>query len=233
MPVLTRIGSREPRATIFELFADLLRGDRDALERIPDTPNATNDAAACLLGLDLWRGPLARYRNHLTATGERPHLWTFSFGPSRAWEASRWSSLTLPARTVRARAGHLDRPLRTRLTAWSLGMEPSAFREGLTGLQNAGLAVKYRDGAYELAPLASPSELCVDLALVEIISHWFWRLADRERALADPHATGFEVHGYDECCSICRAGWGLRERDPQRVPPFHPGCRCFAQPRFV
>lgn len=218
---------------IFSLYGDLPQDYRSVLQRIPGNPRASADAAACLLGLDLWRGPLVAYRDYLRATGERPHLWSFAFGPSGAWDASRWSALPLSARLVRARAGSLDRTLFARPTAWNLDMKASQFRDGCNRLLKSGLAKRRANDAYEFEPLTTRDALHLDLSLVEIIVHWFWRLSDRDRALGDPYPSGFEVHGYGECCALCRSHWGLRERDPQRIPPFHPGCRCFAQPRFA
>lgn len=223
------MAAREPGATISRLFGDLPRDHRDALERTPGTPHATSDVAACLLGLDLWRDWLASFRDHLLASEDRPHLWTFEFGTSGTWNASWWRSLPLPARLVRARAGAVDRTIRTRVSAWSLSLQAATFRDGITRWQ----ASQRDDNVYEFPPLAPSEVLITDLALVEIIAHWLWRLSDRERALADWHATGFEVHGYDQCCGFCRARWGLRPRNGCWVPPFHPGCRCYAQPRFA
>jgi len=224
---------REPRATILGVFGELSRERRKALERIPGTAHSSADAAACLLGMDLWRGPLLLFRRSLEVTGERPHLWTFAFARSSAWEASRWNRLPFAARLVRARVGYLDRVVRASPTAWSLSVSAATFREGLDSLRNTGFAVGCRGGALEFAALAPPEALSTDLALIEVVAHWLWRLADRDRVLADPHASGFEVHGYAGCCASCRSRWGLRERDERWVPPFHPGCRCFAQPRFL
>jgi hypothetical protein len=86
---------------------------------------------------------------------------------------------------------------------------------------------------YRFAAVASPEELVTDLALVEIIGNWLWRLADRERLLTHIRCASFDVHGYDGSCTLCRERWGQRERSLHWIPPFHPGCRCFAQPRYA
>lgn len=225
--------SRELRRTITRWFGDLPGSWRDSLERAPNSAHTTSDTAACLLGRDLWISPLADYRDRLIESGERPHLWTFEFDPSRMWNVTRWNALSLQARIVRARTGSLDRQVITYPSAWALQMDRREFNKGLFELMRAGFSCEGLRGAYVFEPLATPEELHLDLALIEIIGHWFIMLAQHDRVLDDPHPTGFEVHGYNEACSACRARWGLRERDPQWVPPFHPGCRCFSQPRFT
>jgi hypothetical protein len=218
---------------VYRLFNDLPRSFREKLAQTPRSPHATADVAACLLGRDLWYPPLARFRDHLIASAERPHLWTFTFGPSLVWDAERWNALSLCGRILRSRAGSIARGFSSRVSAWSLQMEERHFNEGLQELFGSAICRVGERGATAFESLATPEELFVDLSLVEIIAHWLWMLDHRNRILADPHTTGFEVHGYAEACSICRERWGLRAREQKWVPPFHPGCRCFAQPRFT
>lgn len=221
------------QATIGTLFDKLPRTHQKALVRVPDSAHATADTAACLLGQNLWYPPLAQFRDRLIETGERPHLWTFGFGPTCAWDARRWNDLALPARMLRARAGSVAQRVAIYVSSWSLQMDKRRFNAGLEQLLHSHLCDRGAHGFHSFEPIATVQELYVDLALIEIIAHWLWMLRHRERVLADPHATGFEVHGYRETCSLCRDRWGLRPRERHWVPPFHPGCRCFAQPRFA
>jgi hypothetical protein len=221
------------RTTVAGLFSDLPRAYQERLRHVADSPYATADTAACLLGRDLWLSPLTEFRDRLIASGERPHLWTFEFGRSCAWDAARWNSLSLQARILRARAGSVDRPVVAHISPWALRIDARPFKAGLSELAREGICRNTDYGPSQLEPIATPEELYVDLSLVEILSHWLWMLAHRDRVLADRHATGFEVYGYLEACSDCRVRWGLRPRAAPWVPPFHPGCRCFAQPRFT
>ncbi|MFY9739891.1 MAG: hypothetical protein WAK11_12710 [Candidatus Cybelea sp.] len=112
-------------------------------------------------------------------------------------------------------------------------MDERRFNEGLRKLVSSAICRDGERGAIVFDPIAPAQGLYVDLSLIELIAHWLSMLDHRRRVLADPHATGFEVHGYAEGCSICRERWGLRPRERAWVPPFHPGCRCYAQPRFT
>lgn len=190
----------------------------------------TADVTACLLGRDLWYSSLSEFRDWLKQRQERPHLWTFEFTQSQRWETATWESLSLGAKLLRSRAGPVQQRVTRSVTAYSCGLSARVFAAGLRELTRAGY---YRAelGLYEA--VATSDELRTDLALIEIISHWLVMLRHRERVLADRHATGFEVHGYPGGCSRCRECWGLRPFEPRWAPPFHPGCRCFAQPRFT
>lgn len=216
--------------TVDQLWGDLPSLERRLLREVPRSVFAGADVAACLLGKNLWYPQLATYRDHLIESGERPHLWTFEFTPSAGWNASDWQPLSLTARLVRSRAGAIDRSVTPLTSPGTLDLAARQIEAGLSELSGAG----YYDKKLGLFPrVASPSELRTDLSLIEIIAHWLFMLAHRDKVLADVHATGFEVHGYAEACSLCRERWGLRPFEAQWAPPFHPGCRCFAQPRFT
>jgi hypothetical protein len=203
---------------------------RRFLARAPSSPFTNADVTACLLGQDLWYSSLARFRDWLVENGERPHLWTFEFKGSCLWDTARWNRLSFEAKITRSRAGAVDRRVTTFTSPASLQLQTRQFVSALNGLAAAGL---YEHSNGVLAPIASKQDLATDLSLLQIISHWLVMLAHRERILADAYATGFEVHGYAEACSLCRQRWGLREFASEWAPPFHPGCRCFAQPRFT
>ncbi len=166
------------------------RNLRAFVRRSVARPFAKQDVGAALLGGDLWFPPLREFRSYVEATGERPHLWDFAFGPSGAWPSATWRSLPLDMRITRMRAG-------------------------------------------SLSEIAGPQELAVDLHLIEIIAHWLRMLDHADRVARDLTPSGYEVHGYDEACSRCTMQWGIRPRLERWIPPFHPGCRCFAQPRFA
>ncbi len=224
---------RDFEGTVGRLCDGLPRPYRELLARTPKSPHATADTAACLLGRDLWYPPLTEFRDHLMASGERPHLWTFSFGRSRTWDTRRWNALPLSGRILRCRAGPVARSFSAHVSPWSLQMDERRFNEGLRKLVSSAICRDGERGAIVFDPIAPAQGLYVDLSLIELIAHWLSMLDHRRRVLADPHATGFEVHGYAEGCSICRERWGLRPRERAWVPPFHPGCRCYAQPRFT
>ncbi|HVN69287.1 MAG TPA: hypothetical protein VMU38_06545 [Candidatus Binatia bacterium] len=200
------------------------------MKRAAGSPFVTADVTALLLGHDLWFAPLAGFRDQLIRTGERPHLWTFDLGPSGSWDSTRWRALSPDARVLRARTGAVDRRVRGLPTANALQIDPRLFVNALSELAQAGL---YDESVKLFAPVGSVAALHTDLSLVQILAHWLVMLRHRERVLADRHATGLEVHGYAEACSRCRERWGLRPFEPRWAPPFHPGCRCFAQPRFA
>jgi hypothetical protein len=206
----------------------------ETLTRIPGSAHATADTAACLLGRDLWYPPLRTFRDYLERTGERPHLWTFAFGPSSAWDCGAWNALSLRARIVRARAGSLCVAVDRHVSAWSLDMDKRSFSAGLRELEERRACVfAGPSGTVRFEPVATDKDLHVDLSLIEIIAHWLWMLHHRDRISSDRIATGYEVQGYGEACSMCVERWGLRPREEEWVPPFHPGCRCFAQPRYT
>lgn len=203
---------------------------RRFLVRAPSSSFTGADVAACLLGQDLWSVSLARFRDWLIKSGERPHLWTFEFSDSRLWDTARWNRLSFEAKIVRSRAGAVDRCVMTVASPTNLQLGTRQFNNALNDLAAAGLY----DPADRAFKAVAPSQtLVTDLALIQILSHWLVMLRHRERILADTHATGFEVHGYAEACSLCTQRWGLRDFESEWAPPFHPGCRCFAQPRFT
>ncbi len=217
-------------SAIDELSRDLSTQYRRFLARAPRSPYTTADVTASLLGRNLWYRPLASFRNLLIESGERPHLWTFEFNNSCLWDAAKWNQLSLNSRIVRTRAGAVHHRVATFTSATSLEVGTQQFKQGLSELARSG-CYDPTTGTFE--PVASAQTLHTDLSLIEIISHWLIMLQHRERVLSDAHATGFEVHGYAEACSLCLERWGLRSFEALWVPPFHPGCRCFAQPRFT
>ena len=198
--------------------------------RAPESAFTNADVTACLLGRDLWFPSLTHFRDWLIQSGERPHLWTFDFKASRRWDASKWNLLSLDAKTARARAGAIDRRVTTFVSPTNLRLGTRTFKSAVDELTAGGLYDPI-DGTFK--PVASAQALETDLALLQILSHWLVMLRHRERVLADVHATGFEVHGYEEACSLCARRWGLRPFKACWAPPFHPGCRCYAQPRFT
>lgn len=215
--------------TIDMLAHNLPVAARAILTQAPRSPFTAPDLTAVLLGHDLWYPPLAHFRDEIERTGERPHLWEFEFGSSGAWDSRRWKALSLPARLVRARAGAVDREVQTHFSADSLGIERRALA---TALEELTVAKYYGPFSAGFAAVATPNCVTVDLSLIRILAHWLVMLQHRERILADRHATGFEVHGYAGACSFCASRWGVRPFQAQWAPPFHPACRCFAQPRF-
>ncbi|HEY1681054.1 MAG TPA: DUF190 domain-containing protein [Candidatus Tumulicola sp.] len=221
-------GRREPDATVFELFHELARHDRKLINDAVGSAHAGSDIAACLLGLNLWRGPLARYRDHLLVTRERPPLWAFTLGPSAEWNAALWLTLPMVARLVRTRVGRVDESIRTRPTVDSTGLTAALLRDGLRHLSQSAYLRKGPEDIHDFAPIALPSAIATDLALVDVIAHWLLRLSDRHHLLAKSSAEQFEIGGYKGGCGSCRTRWGSQTRDEQAVPPFHPGCRCFA-----
>jgi hypothetical protein len=173
---------------------------------------------------------LAHFRDWLIQSGERPHLWTFDFKPSCLWNASGWDRLSLDAKVTRARAGAVDRRVVTFVSPATLRLSRRTFMRAVDELATQAL---YDPAARAFEPVADAQALETDLALLQIVSHWLITLRHREGVLADVHATGLEVHGYSEACSQCTQRWGLRNFEACWAPPFHPGCRCYAQPRFT
>jgi hypothetical protein len=216
-----------------EICRGLPRDRRTLLE----TPTAAAfyemDVGACLLGENLWYDELATFRDHLRRTGERPHLWEFEFGPSAAWDSQVWRGLSLAARVARARIGSLAHQREWMEAPASLGLRKRSLRSALYELQSKRLCVEVSSGVYTFAVIASPAELDLDLSLVRILAHWLHMLAHADRISLDERPSGYDVHGFAAACGMCRERWGVRERAPEWVPPFHPGCRCFAQPRYA
>jgi hypothetical protein len=117
------------------------------------------------------------------------------------------------------------------LTAQVVQMSVSEFLPALAALIEEGLAAEDRGIVCE--PIADSAALEMDLRLVELIAHWLRMLAHGDRVMRESIGTRFDVCGYRGACAQCRALWGVRPRRPAFVPPFHPGCRCFAQPSFA
>lgn len=220
----------EFRRTIEMLARGLSGATRIVLKNAPNSAFTTSDVAASLLGNDLWYPPLAKFRDRLIRTNERPHLWTFDFRSSALWDNSLWNRLSLLSRIVRSRAGGVQCDVRVHVSYRSLGVSRREFDDALKELGNAGLFARTAGTLWAIAPAAC---LDTDLALVGILSHWLSMLKHRESVLSDRDATGLEVHGHSEACSLCVARWGIRTFESSWAPPFHPGCRCFAQPRFA
>ncbi len=201
------------------------------LARIEASPRPSADGAAILMGHDLWIEPLVQYREELEKSADAPPpLWRFPFRPSAAWDSKRWLALPMEARVVRARAGSLAHRIETRFDAQMLEMKAQDFSSGLSALTVAGFATR---DPRALEPLASEDELRTDVSIVELIVHWLRMVDHGERVLRDSLGSEFDVCGYNGACARCRSRWGTRERAASSVPPFHPGCRCFAQPRFT
>ncbi len=204
-----------------------------ALERSVTGPFPVQDAAAILLGKPLWIGPLLEYREYADRLERRPHLWRFPLLESGKWNSDRWLGLSLSARIVRARLGALDR---AREFSWSpepVAMPIRTFEEGVRELQRAKFVERSSDMQCVATAIATPAELYTDLRIVEIISHWLYMLARADEISRDISPNEYDVHGYSSACLLCRERWGQRDRSPAAVPPFHPGCRCYAQPRFT
>jgi hypothetical protein len=195
-------------------------------------PFTVPDVAAALLGENLWYPPLQEFRSYLETVEGRPHLWDFTFAESGAWPSQRWRSLSLDTRVARARIGSPAQECEFVFAPAAVGLRENALRGALDELRAVGLCLTVRASVYRLIPIASAKELKVDLHLVEIIAHWLRMLDHADRISRDRAPTGYEVHGYLGACARCKEAWGKRPRSARWIPPFHPGCRCFAQPRF-
>ena len=220
------------QSTIARYFPALASDERSRLCAIDTSPFPSADCAAILLGHDLWIEPLLRFRNDLDKNGDAPPpLWRFPWSPSAQWDSRPWLSLPINARILRMRAGSPGHRIARRLTPALVEMSEATFRVAVRTLCDAG--VQQQDGALIMDPIAPEMLLRVDLHLVEVIVHWLRMLAHGDRILHESPGNAFDVHGYGGACSSCRLRWGARPRAATFVPPFHPGCRCFAQPRFV
>ena len=204
------------------------------LERSVRKPFTSQDVAAALLGEDLWFAALRDYYVYLQATKtEPPHMWNLSTVHSHAELDVAWQSLSFPARTLRARLGALTTGFRFLDTPSVVGFELRAFSTAVRDLCKAGLCSRVSEHGYVARAIATPQSLRQDLQLIQIIAHWLQMLRHADSVARDKRPNGYEVAGYKEACLLCRGSWGLRSRDPHWIPPFHPGCRCFAQPRFT
>lgn len=232
MPLWQRSASRFVAA--LDLVADRSTPVHDILARIADSPFPSADVAAALLGHDLWYEPLRIYRDYLqNVDAERPHLWGFTFGPSAAWNRATWLSLSARTRVARARIASVAHQVDFAMAPSIVNLHRRDLQASLRELCANGLAKEIRDGAYRVLPIAPREALALDLHLIEILSHWFRMLKHADRIAADRKPSGYEVSGYEQACGFCRESWGIRAREPKWIPPFHPGCRCLAQPRFA
>ncbi len=224
----------DAKEAVTTYFASCEPAERAALQRVPQSPFPAADTAACVLGRDLWIPPFAAFRDDLIASGERPHLWTFTFQPSAAWDSTRWRSLSVDARVVRTRCGSPTRRIVVDASPQRLCMSKAVVAAALRELQSAGMYRAQADGVGTFEPAADAGMLDCDLHLVEILAHWLQTLAHREIVLhRRDGSNGYDVSGHAGACALCRERWGSRAHDPQWVAPFHPGCRCFAQPRYL
>ena len=220
------------QGTVIRYFPSLAPAERLRLRAIDASPFPSADGAAILLGHDLWIEPLLRFRSDLLKSGDAPpSLWRFAWEPSARWDSRRWLALPIDARMLRVRAGSPAHRIERRLTARALEMRPATFSASMRALCDAEVVRK--EDRYVLDPVAPEALLLVDMHLVELIVHWLRMLAHGDRVIHESPGNGFDVHGYRDACSACRSCWGERPRTAEFVPPFHPGCRCFAQPRFV
>lgn len=206
--------------------------DLRRISSIDASPYPAADGAAMLLGHDLWIEPLVRFREELERTDDDPPpLWQFPWMPSRAWNVCAWLELPVEARILRARAGSLTHTVTLRATARGLVMPAAAFSRGFDALKGAGSANDTHPTV--LGAVSEEPGLRTDLSLVELLVHWLRMLAHGERVLRQSEGNAFDVCGYAHACARCRSRWGVAPRVAASVPPFHPGCRCFAQPRFT
>jgi hypothetical protein len=212
-------------------FGDLSRNERKRLADSVRVPSRVADVAALVLGLDLWRGEIASWRDMFSRI-DRPPMWRFAFDSTAAWSTQTWRQLPLDARVFRARVG----PLATSVSDTAAGraraaLPPATLDAALQALQAGGLTREYR-GARSLSEIAPAGALATDLHLVELIAHWIVMLGAADRVADDPTTDEYDMWGYAESCVKCRAHWGIRRAARWSLPPFHPGCRCFAQPRY-
>ena len=196
-------------------------------------PFTSQDVAATLLGDNLWYPPLEDYRVYLQSIDQRPHLWKFVFEESGKWRDARWQSLTLGARVARVRIGSLVQASTFAFAPSAVGLTGTKLKRALAELSAIELCRALPGGFYRLEPLAPEGRISGDLQLTEIIGHWLLMLAHADLVAKDRSPSGYEVSGYAEACPACRSAWGIRPRAIRWIPPFHPGCRCFAQPRFA
>jgi hypothetical protein len=218
------------RSTIDRVFRDLSKRERNFLYDISQSGFSASDASATILGLDLWRDELLVWRNSFATESTRPSMWQFAFGPSAAWETSSWRALPLEARVVRARLGSLAHEVLADGLV-RIGLPASGIERWLTVLRTNGFAVGAGTSLH-FPRIASPDELAVDLALVVIITHWFGMCAVADRVADEASTREVEVYGYPGTCRFCRARWMIAPNERWSLPPFHPACRCFAQPAY-
>jgi hypothetical protein len=219
-------------AVIDEYFGWLAPDEARILAGIDGSERPAADGAAVLLGYNLWLPPLLRYREFLEKQDERaPPLWRFPFDPSARWQTQRWRALPFAARKLRSRAGSLAHDVEHRTIPELWEMDPQQYAAGFAALRRAGFCTG--DSPPVLKRVADAPALRVDLTLTEVLVHWLRMLAHGDRVLQESAGNGFDVCGYAGACSTCRERWGTRPRSAEHVPPFHPGCRCFAQPRFA
>ncbi|MHB8140090.1 MAG: structural protein [Vulcanimicrobiaceae bacterium] len=208
-------------------FPEIAKRERAVLLDVPRASIGTQMATAVLLGHDLLRGAVLEWRTRMSHP--RPPLWRDVDGPSADWDTAPWLALSYEARLVRAMAGALFAPSLLREGELRHDVGASCYERGLADLTPL---MGVRDRERYLEPIASAEQLAVDLTLVQIYAHWLNALDQADRVERDQTARAYDVWGQKEACDVCRARWGTRPRDPQWLPPFHPACRCFAQPRY-
>jgi hypothetical protein len=228
--ILWRGKTRRLRSTIERVFGDLPLHERRFLQDITRSGFAVNDVAAVVLGLNLWRDEIQKWRDRFAAERERPSMWRFAFGPSAAWDTMRWRALPLEARVLRARVGSLAHEVHSEGLARAT-LPAVRTKKSLRVLVANGFA-EGADASLHFRPVASPHELVVDLTLVVIVTHWLGMCAVADRVSDDSSTSQVEVHGYPGACSYCRKRWLVGAKERWSIPPFHPACRCFAQPCY-
>lgn len=215
-----------------QFFSFLSTVEQRRLLGLEASPQPSADGAAVLLGHDLRVEPVRRYHDALVARRDPPPpLWQFSWESGAPWNVRRWLALPFEARQLRARAGSLTQNVERRLDPATLALDRRSVRRGLAFLRDAGLA--RGDERVDLAPIAPAAAIATDLALVELIVHWLRMLEHRDRILGSRSGDAVDVCGYAGACSECRLRWASVPRELGFLPPFHPGCRCFTQPRWA
>lgn len=213
-------------------FSFLNDAERRRLSDIDASPQPSADGAAILLGHDLRIEPLRRFHEALTASGDAPPpLWQFSWEPHDTWDANAWLALPLEARVLRTRAGSPMRYVGRRLDPSVLQLDRAFVARGLAALRDAGLA--HGLDRISLDPVATGAGIATDVAIVELIVHWLRMLTHRDRIVQRSPGNELDVCGYAGACNECRARWTSVPQVAEAIPPFHPGCRCFAQPRWA
>lgn len=216
------------KAVVDSYFPEIPEREREVLIQAPKSSAGVALTTAVLLGRDLWRKELLIWRK---AFGESaPPLWRRLQQPGANWGVQRWNALAYESRLLRVLAGSLSHAIEMRSEILRHDLGPKSFELAKAGLNS--LLARNTDGKEILLPVAASEELAGDLALIQLYDHWFVSLENADRVEADGTSLAYEVSGYSESCAQCRARWDVRPKRPEWLPPFHPGCRCFAQPRY-
>ena len=218
------------RQTVQQTFGELPRREQHHLCIAAARSFAVADTTAVVLGLDLWRDEIERWRDLFSCEAERPSMWRFAFGPSASWETRLWRSLPLEVRVLRAHVGSLAHEIAADGIMRS-GIKLAKDDGRLETLRQVGL-VDGSGSRVRFRPLASPEVLAVDLALVVIVTHWLGSCAVADWIASDRSTREVEICGYRDACRFCRSRWGTHLKERWSLPPFHPACRCFAQPAY-